>query len=82
MSVSGEGEVDDALGINWRKCLSAYIDHVGQMEGVDYLPASFPSLSAKEEEAIHHLAAETIPEDGNATQVRHRTRLLMYKAGT
>lgn len=43
---------------DWRKILKAYIGHVGDAEGVLFLPAQVKGLSDLEQAALFEVAAE------------------------
>jgi hypothetical protein len=57
--------------IDWRKILVAYIDHVGEAEGVDYLPG-VSCLSDIENAELARAASE-----GNCSP-EHKAALLCY----
>lgn len=44
--------------MDWKKILLEYIRHVGNEEGVDFLPAEFRALTEEESRALHELAEQ------------------------
>lgn len=47
--------------VNYRKILSAYIEHVGFSEGIDFLPMEPAGLSEQELLALYEVANESRP---------------------
>lgn len=60
--------------MDYRKTLLAYIEYVGQCEGVDFLPADLDGLTNEENLALNEAAAEVGCTD------KHRARLLKHVA--
>ena len=53
------------MAVDWEKVLIAYINHVGYLEGTDFLPAELDGLTPEENEGLKQAATKawnTIPE--------------------
>lgn len=49
--------------VDFRKILMAYIAHVGDMEGIDFLPSDLAALTPREIGELHKAAAEAAVAD-------------------
>jgi hypothetical protein len=58
---------------DWRKILIAYINHVGECEGADFLRRYIPGLSLEENLELHRAASEGI------VSKEHRQKLLDWR---